>query len=131
MSLPVTIRPAARADIESIHDSLKQLKVGLGGRFAVRLKEVLERIEFMPEMYAVISRTFELLALGSSSTSSITSCVRTGSRYLLYCTAHAMVRHGNPACRHDRFPDAVVGQLHFQDSRCAPGASLPPLAVGE
>jgi toxin ParE1/3/4 len=54
MSLPVILRPAADADIQAIHDELDLLKAGLGDRFVARVREVLERIESMPEMYGLV-----------------------------------------------------------------------------
>jgi len=54
MSLPVILRPAADADIEAIHDELEQCRAGLGTRFVERVREVLERIEAMPEMYGLV-----------------------------------------------------------------------------
>jgi plasmid stabilization system protein ParE len=54
MSLPVILRPAADADIESIHDELELVQAGLGDRFVSRVQEVLERIEAMPEMYGLV-----------------------------------------------------------------------------
>jgi len=51
MSLPVLLRPAAEADIQATHDELEQARAGLGNRFVARVREVLERIESMPEMY--------------------------------------------------------------------------------
>lgn len=54
MSLPVILRPAAEADIQLTHDELEQVQAGLGDRFVSRLREVLERIEAMPELYGVV-----------------------------------------------------------------------------
>jgi plasmid stabilization system protein ParE len=54
MSLPVILRPAAEADIHLIHDELEQSQAGLGDRFVARVREVLERIESMPEMYGLV-----------------------------------------------------------------------------
>lgn len=54
MSLPVILRPEADADIQVIHSYLNQVNAGLGDRFISRLREALERIEAMPESYAVI-----------------------------------------------------------------------------
>jgi plasmid stabilization system protein ParE len=51
MSLPVILRPKAEADIQTIHDELQQLQSGLGGRFVERVRQVLERLELMPELY--------------------------------------------------------------------------------
>jgi len=54
MSLPVIVRPEAQADIQATHDDLEQSRVGLGRQFTTRVREVLERIEAMPELYGVI-----------------------------------------------------------------------------
>lgn len=54
MSLPVLLRPAAEADIQATHAELEQLQAGQGDRFVARVREVLERIESMPEMYGVV-----------------------------------------------------------------------------
>ena len=54
MSLPVLLRPAADADIQATHDELEQVQVGLGERFVARVREVLEDIEAMPEMYGLV-----------------------------------------------------------------------------
>ncbi len=54
MSLPVILRPAADADIQTTHDELEQGRAGLGGRFVARVREALERIESMPELYGVV-----------------------------------------------------------------------------
>jgi hypothetical protein len=48
MSLPVIVRPDAEADIRAIRAQLDVIRDGLGDRFAIRLQDVLERIEFMP-----------------------------------------------------------------------------------
>jgi plasmid stabilization system protein ParE len=54
MSLPVILGPAADADIQAIHDQLEQAQAGLGDCFVARVREVLERIESMPEMYSLV-----------------------------------------------------------------------------
>jgi len=54
MSLPVILRPAADADIQATHDELEPSQAGLGDRFIARVREVLERIEAMPEMYGLV-----------------------------------------------------------------------------
>jgi toxin ParE1/3/4 len=54
MSLPVILRPAADADVQATHDELDQSQAGLGARFVARVREVLERIESMPEMYGLV-----------------------------------------------------------------------------
>jgi toxin ParE1/3/4 len=52
--LPVIVRPAAQADIEAAHAEFEQISLGLGRRFAARLREVLQRIEAMPEIYGTV-----------------------------------------------------------------------------
>ena len=54
MSLPMILRPAAEADIQVTHDELEQSRVGLGDRFVAGVREVLERIERMPEMFGLV-----------------------------------------------------------------------------
>jgi plasmid stabilization system protein ParE len=53
MTLPVILRPEAAADMQATHQALEQSQAGLGRQFAARVREVLERIEAMPEMYGV------------------------------------------------------------------------------
>jgi plasmid stabilization system protein ParE len=50
----VILRPAADADIQATHDELEQAQAGLGDRFVARVREVLERIEAMPELYGPV-----------------------------------------------------------------------------
>lgn len=54
MSLPVILRPTADADTQRTHDELEQAQVGLGDRFIAGLREVLERIEAMPELFGLV-----------------------------------------------------------------------------
>jgi plasmid stabilization system protein ParE len=54
VSRPLTLRPEADADIEATHDDLERAQPGLGGRFVARVREVLERIEAMPELYGLV-----------------------------------------------------------------------------
>ncbi len=54
MSLPVILRPAAEVDIRETYDHLEQIRIGLGEQFSLRLREVLQRIETMPEAYGVV-----------------------------------------------------------------------------
>jgi plasmid stabilization system protein ParE len=54
VTLPVILRPQAEADIRAAHDVMEQAQAGLGARFATRVREVLERIESMPNMYGAI-----------------------------------------------------------------------------
>ncbi len=54
MSRLVILRPAADADIQATHDELERLQAGLGDRFVARVRQVLERIEAMPELYGLV-----------------------------------------------------------------------------
>lgn len=72
MSLPVIIRPAAEADIQETHDYLEGMRAGLGDQFAARLRDVLERIESMPEARLLFGKMFARCACGNSNTLSIT-----------------------------------------------------------
>ena len=54
MSLPVILRPAADADIQASHDDLEQVRAGLGAQFVTRVREALDQIEAMPELYGVV-----------------------------------------------------------------------------
>ncbi len=54
MSLPVLLRAAAEADIQLTHAELEQVQIGLGDRFVSRVREMLERIEGMPEMFGLV-----------------------------------------------------------------------------
>jgi plasmid stabilization system protein ParE len=54
MSLPVILRPEAEADVREIFRYLEDAQAGLGAKFTVRLRELLERIEFMPELYGIV-----------------------------------------------------------------------------
>jgi toxin ParE1/3/4 len=64
MSLPVLLRPAADADIRQTHDELEQVQAGLGRRFVGRVREILERIEAMPEMYGQVWQDVRAARLG-------------------------------------------------------------------
>ena len=54
MSLPVILRPAADTDIQTSHDDLEQVRTGLGNQFVTRVREALDQIEAMPELYGVV-----------------------------------------------------------------------------
>jgi plasmid stabilization system protein ParE len=54
MSLPVIMRQQAEADVVEIFGDLDFIRPGLGKRFIARLREILDRIEWMPEMYGVV-----------------------------------------------------------------------------
>jgi toxin ParE1/3/4 len=54
MSLPVILRPDAEADLQATHDSLEEVRPGLGKRFVARVRKTLEQIESMPELFGAI-----------------------------------------------------------------------------
>ena len=54
MSLPVILRSAADVDIQTTYDQLEQVQAGLGARFVNRVREVLDRIEALPEMFGLV-----------------------------------------------------------------------------
>jgi plasmid stabilization system protein ParE len=54
MSLPVILRPLAEADVVEILGDLEFIRPGLGKRFLARLREVLERNEWMPAQHGVV-----------------------------------------------------------------------------
>ena len=54
MVLPLILRPAADADIQATHDELEQTQAGLGDRFVAQVREVLERIESMLELFGLL-----------------------------------------------------------------------------
>ncbi len=54
MGLPVILRPQADTDIQTTHDDLERVQAGLGVRFVGYVREVLERIEAMPELFGIV-----------------------------------------------------------------------------
>ena len=54
MSLPVILRHEAEVDIQGAHDELEAVRVGLGNQVLARLREVLARIEKMPELHGKV-----------------------------------------------------------------------------
>jgi plasmid stabilization system protein ParE len=54
VSLPVIVRPPAQADIRETRETLESIRPGLGGQFVSRVREVLERVESMPEIHGVV-----------------------------------------------------------------------------
>jgi plasmid stabilization system protein ParE len=63
MSLPVIMRALAEADVVEIFGDLDFIRPGLGKRFIARLREVLDRIEKMPEMYGEVWRDVRAVKL--------------------------------------------------------------------
>ena len=56
MSLPVVLRPEARAEFDEAFDWYEQRRSGLGVDFVVQVQEVFDRISTTPELYAQILR---------------------------------------------------------------------------
>ena len=54
MSLPVILRHEAEVDIQEARDQLEAIRVGLGNQFLARVREVLARIEKMPELHGTV-----------------------------------------------------------------------------
>ena len=63
MSLPVIVRPTAEGDVRDIFAYLEQVREGLGRTFIDRLRDVLEKIESMPEMFGVVWRDVRAVRL--------------------------------------------------------------------
>ncbi len=53
MNLPVILSPAAEREFDVAADWYEQ-KAGLGDRFVMRVQEVLDRIQRLPELHPVI-----------------------------------------------------------------------------
>ena len=54
MSLPVILRHEAEVDIQGTRDQLEAVRVGLGNQVLTRVREVLARIEKMPELHGKV-----------------------------------------------------------------------------
>ena len=54
MSLPVILRHEAEADIQVARDQLEAVRIGLGNQLLARVREVLARIETMPELHGKV-----------------------------------------------------------------------------
>ncbi len=54
MSLPVILRHEAEVDIQGARDQLEAVRVGLGNQVLARVREVLARIEKMPELHGKV-----------------------------------------------------------------------------
>ena len=54
MTTPVILRPEAECDARTIHADLERIQSGLGDRFVRHLKDLLNRIEVMPKIYAIL-----------------------------------------------------------------------------
>lgn len=54
MSLPVILRHEAEVDIQGARDQLEAVRVGLGNQVLARVREVLARIEKMPEFHGKV-----------------------------------------------------------------------------
>lgn len=63
MSLSVIVRPEAEVDIQQVFSELERTLPGMGRRFSVRLREVFERIEAMPQLHGVVWRDVRAVRL--------------------------------------------------------------------
>ena len=54
MSLPVILRHEAEVDVQEARDQLEKVRVGLGNQVLARVREVLARIEKMPELHGKV-----------------------------------------------------------------------------
>lgn len=56
MNLPLVFRPEARDEIDAAYAWYEQQRVGLGEEFLSAIREVLDRIEQTPSVYAPVYR---------------------------------------------------------------------------
>lgn len=56
MSLPVVLRPEARAEFDEAVDWYEQQRPGLGAEFVAQVQAVLDRISATPELYGQVFR---------------------------------------------------------------------------
>jgi plasmid stabilization system protein ParE len=54
VSLPVILRHEAEVDVQEALDQLEAVRVGLGSQVLARVREVLARIEKMPELHGKV-----------------------------------------------------------------------------
>ncbi len=54
MSLPVILRHEAEVDVQEARDQFEAIRVGLGNQVLARFREVLARIEKMPELHGKV-----------------------------------------------------------------------------
>ena len=54
MSLPVILRHEAEVDVQEARDQLETVRIGLGSQVLARVREVLARIEKMPELHGKV-----------------------------------------------------------------------------
>ena len=54
MSLPVILRHEAEVDVQEARDQLEAVRVGLGTQVLARVREVLARIEKLPELHGKV-----------------------------------------------------------------------------
>lgn len=54
MSLPVILRHEAEVDVQEARDQLSAVRAGLGTQVLARVREVLARIEKMPELHGKV-----------------------------------------------------------------------------
>lgn len=64
MTRPVILRAEAEDDIRQAFHYLQQARSGFGWKYIRRLREALERIEAMPELYGIIWHDVRAARLG-------------------------------------------------------------------
>ena len=54
MSRPLILRPDAEVDVGDAFRYLNSVAAGLGPKFLARMREVLERVESLPQLYGIV-----------------------------------------------------------------------------
>ena len=89
MSLPVILRQEAEVDVQEARDQLEAVRVGLGTQVLARVREVLARIEKMPELHGKVWQDVRAARLNSK-------CVANQASEQ---TRDSVRRHGEPIGR--------------------------------
>lgn len=97
MSLPVILRPEAESDIQDACDQLVGVRVGLGKQFLARVREVLTRVEKMPELHGVVQEDVRAARLKQFRYIVYFVAFQDPSMCLPSCTALGTPRRGGPA----------------------------------
>ena len=92
MNRSVILRPSADADIQTVFGEFEQVQAGLGDRFVARVREMLERIEAMPELFALVWQDVRTVKIGKAAILKLTGVAHAASTRRLYtreCHAEA------------------------------------------
>ena len=101
MSLPVILRHEAVVDVQEARDQLEAVRVGLGTQVLARVREVLARIEKMPELHGKVwedvraARLKQFRYIVYFIISSTSSCSQIVSRCWLSSTVLGIPLPGN------------------------------------